>query len=207
MPLEHALAVAAASTVGEDRAAVLPFGDSLVVIVADGAGGVGGGAAAANLVVEHVRAAAQRARSAPAWAALLVEVDHALVSVGQSTAVVATVTATTIAGASVGDCGAWLVGAGDVEELTAAQRRKPLLGTGEAAPVPFSREWSAGTLLIATDGLLKYAPRGRVAEQARGADLRRAAAALVDLPRLRSGLLADDVAVVLVRRRDLKASR
>lgn len=105
---------------------------------------------------------------------------------------------------------------GDVViDLTGRQRRKPLLGSGAAVPVGFSATWTAGfsttwtpgTLLIATDGLFKYAPARRVAEIARGADLAAAAEALVEQVRLPSGGLQDDVAVVLCRRSEAPPTR
>jgi hypothetical protein len=47
-------------------------------------------------------------------------------------------------GASVGDSSAWLISpAGEVTDLTAQQRRRPLLGSGEALPVQFEAELGA----------------------------------------------------------------
>ena len=58
---------------------------------------------------------------------------------GQTTGVVAFVRSDgSISGASVGDSVAWLISpAGELTDLTAYQRRKPLLGSGEALPVVF----------------------------------------------------------------------
>ena len=78
--------------------------------------------------------------------------------------------------------------------------RKPLLGSGEAVPVAFEAVLGDATLLLATDGLLKYAHRDRITALARGPDLEVAVHALTNLPRLRSGALPDDVAVILCRR-------
>jgi hypothetical protein len=59
----------------------------------------------------------------------------------------------------------------------------------------------AATLLLASDGLLNYASAERIAACAGGADLDAVARELVDLVRLRSGALPDDVAILLGRRR------
>jgi hypothetical protein len=53
------------------------------------------------------------------------------------------------------------------------------------------------TLLIATDGLWKYAKPARIAKAAAIRPLDVACAALVDGARLRNGELQDDVAIVL----------
>lgn len=58
-----------------------------------------------------------------------------------------------------------------------------------------------GTLLVASDGLLRYARRSDVARIASETDLAIAAHALVDLVRLPSGGLQDDVSIVLCRQR------
>ena len=105
-----------------------------------------------------------------------------------------------IFGASVGDCEAWLITEHSIEELTASQVRKPLLGSGEAVPVAFEAALGVATLLLATDGLLKYAHRDRIVAIALGPNLQMAAHALADLPRMRSGALPDDVGVILCRR-------
>jgi hypothetical protein len=55
-------------------------------------------------------------------------------------------------------------------------------------------------LLVASDGLIKYAKQASIARIASGADLASAARSLVDLVRLRSGQLQDDVSIVLCRK-------
>lgn len=118
---------------------------------------------------------------------------------GQSTAVVLSVSGSGISGASVGDSAAWLIAGADVLDLTEGQRRKPLVGGG---CLPFRVKhmaYSGNTLLVASDGLFRYAKPADVARIANGPDLSAAARALVDLVRLPSGTLQDDVAVVLCR--------
>jgi hypothetical protein len=56
-----------------------------------------------------------------------------------------------------------------------------------------------GTVLVASDGFAKYAPSGKVAALATAPDPVRAVEGLIDLVRLRSGSVQDDVAVVLCR--------
>ena len=54
-------------------------------------------------------------------------------------------------------------------------------------------------MLVASDGLIKYASQTSIARIASGVDLVFAARSLVDLVRLRSGALQDDVSIVLCR--------
>ena len=112
--------------------------------------------------------------------------------------VVAAVRGARVVGASAGDCGAWIV-TERIDDLTERQVRKPLIGTGSAVPVPFEAGLGTGTLVLASDGLFKYARRNQIASLARDADIRRSAEQLARLPRLRSGELQDDVAIVLCR--------
>jgi hypothetical protein len=75
------------------------------------------------------------------WFEALLEFDDDLSarrSGSETTAVVAVIEHYRICGASVGDSVAWLISpAGELTDLTAHQRRKPLLGSGEALPVVF----------------------------------------------------------------------
>lgn len=183
---------------GEDRAAAVARGDGVVLALADGAGGTGGGARAADAVI----AALSAAPTPSSWTDALAALDAALprLGPGQATAVVVEVTAAGLRGASVGDSGAWLIG-DDLVDLTADQRRKPLLGAG-ATPVAFTAGPLADrTLVLASDGLWKYARPADISAAARLTDLAAAAAALLALVRLPSGDLPDDVALVLARAR------
>lgn len=167
-------------------------------VVADGAGGTGGGAEAAEAAIAAVGTSA--IGDAQGWVQSLGRVDREI-KLGETTAVVCSVIGDVIVGASVGDSGAWRIEGGAIDDLTDAQRRKPLLGSGRAVAVPFTARLGAGTLLLASDGLLKYASAERIAACVGGADLDAVARELVDLVRLRSGALPDDVAVLLARRR------
>lgn len=182
----------------QDRAAAIARADGAVLVVADGAGGSGGGAAAAEALVRAVLDA-PTIGDGDGWVEVLRAVDRSLV-LGETTAVIVQLVGERIFGASVGDSGALVIDRrGEWQELTGDQRRKPLLGSRRAVPVPFAARLGAGTLLLASDGLLKYADPARIAAVAGGDPLVDVPRRLIDLVRLRSGALPDDVAVVLAR--------
>lgn len=193
----HVVEVAAARGSGQDRARVFERNDGIVIALADGAGGAGNGATTAQAIIDAVGAAGVGAD----WSLLLADLDQDAKRLGgvQSTAVILSVSESGLAGASVGDSGAWLISGLDVVDLTNGQDRKPLVGDGcntfrvTAPPI------GDGTLLIASDGLLRYAKRHDIARVANGPDLTVAARALVDLVRLTTGGLQDDVGIVLCR--------
>ena len=192
-----------ASEEGQDRVEILRLEDATILLVADGSGGMSGGAQAAERALQEVLQGARHRKLSEraSWPAMLAKADDARSrGPGQCAIVAAAIIGERIYGASVGDCEAWLITENSIEELTASQVRKPLLGSGEAVPVAFDAVLGAATLLLATDGLLKYARRDRIAAVALGPDLQMAAHALADLPRLRSGALPDDVGLTLCRR-------
>jgi serine/threonine protein phosphatase PrpC len=171
------------------------------LVLADGAGGTGRGRAAAERVIAEMEATAATAPAAWDPATQLVRIDAELERAGGwTTAVVVEVAPGRLRGASAGDSIAWLIGAdGAVDELTAGQQQKPLLGAG-ARPVTFTRAWpDRATLLLASDGLWRYAPTAAIVETAGACDLEQAADRLAALPRLPSGALQDDVALILAR--------
>jgi PPM family protein phosphatase len=186
---------------GEDRVLVEHFGSRTLAVVADGAGGTGGGAAAAALACSM---AAERLKSggtgtAEDWARFLYQVDQALVQTGgQCAAVVVEISGAQVFGASVGNSGAWMLNGKAVLDLTENQHRKPLLGSDEAMPLGFGPVELPGRLLIATDGLFKYATENEIATRATGVPMDAAVAQLIAGVRLKSGALQDDVGIVLV---------
>ena len=206
MDLTFSQSMASAGAHGDDRGAVWSLDDAVIFVVADGAGGLSGGAAAAELLIEIAReAASARPRASDpsgAWAEVLRQADVLLEQdgrAGETTAVIVEISDNLISGASVGDSGAWVISPDGIDDLTRGQHRKPRLGSGRARPSPFSRPKLNGTLLVATDGLFNYANPERIAAAARTPDIDEAGRALVQLVRLPSGGLQDDVAVVLGR--------
>jgi serine/threonine protein phosphatase PrpC len=196
MRFAHAVEIASVRGEGQDRVAVVERDERVVIALADGAGGTANGAVAAEAVIDAVT----KGWDADASALLAdLDGDGARLGHGQTTAVVLRIDAVGIVGASVGDSGAWLVTDAEIVDLTDGQIRKPLLGSG-CEPVAFrAGPLGTGTLLVASDGLLRYGKRQDIARIVRGADLAAAAKALVDLVRLPTGGLQDDVSIVLCR--------
>jgi len=211
--IAHAIAVAAVRGAGQDRARVFEVSGDVTLVVADGAGGTVRGAVAAQAIVDAVGAVAAEAVADPVdamgvahaaprdWSTLLLDLDRdaQCLGHGQSTAVIVSIRGGVVSGASVGDSGAWLIHDGDAIDLTEGQSRKPLVGAGCRTWCIPPRPLGGGTLLVASDGLLRYAQRAAIVRLARDGDLPAAARALIDLVRLPSGRLQDDVAVVLGR--------
>lgn len=204
-PFLHNEVLASSRRHSEDRAAVIERGEALVVVVADGAGGVRGGAVASGALVEAVGEALNDAafdlENTDAWKYLLNKKDAELAKrmTGETTAVVVVLMPDRLIGVSVGDSEAWVVRATDIDDLTGGQN-KARLGSGRAAPITFVRGTLDGVLIVGTDGLFKYASRERLAAIARGRrPVADAAAELENLVRLPSGRFQDDVAIVVLR--------
>ena len=189
----------------EDRVAVLEESERSVIVVADGAGGVGSGDAAAEAVIREVRSRSPTLQTAEDWAAALEQIDF-VIGAGQATAVVVDLRPEGICGASVGDSQAWIFD-DDVIDLTAGQQRKPLLGTGEARAVGFSRSPLAGLLVVGTDGLFNYVKRQQLQPLVAQTDFFALPRTLLELVRLPSGQWWDDVGLVLCRRRPQQRTR
>jgi serine/threonine protein phosphatase PrpC len=191
----------------EDRIEIIEHGpDTVVLVVADGVGGRPGGGAASEMAVRLVREAVPSSLKITdhmAWYRLLGQIDRALLAeeeAGETTLVAACVTPKRIVGASVGDSEAWFVTPEGHFDLTGGQQKKPYLGTGMARPVPFVLPTPRnGTIVVATDGLFKYAPSDSICDAALHPDLSEATRRLVNLVRINSGRLPDDVAVLLCR--------
>jgi len=187
----------------EDRAEVYAHGEDLVVVVADGAGGISGGARASAAVVETARAVAENptldVHDTDLWATLLKEADSTMAAktAGETTAVIVVVGPNGLTGISVGDSEAWIVDRTSIDDLTRSQERLRL-GSGRATPVAFQRRRLDGVLLVATDGLFKFASAGQIAATVRAGDVSRAAERLTALVQLPSGGFQDDVGIVVV---------
>jgi len=187
----------------QDRVVTRVFDGALFVALADGAGGQMGGARAAQIAVDVALGCAQNAPDLQGldWAGCLERADAAMESdaeAGITTAVVLAAGEGWLAGASVGDSEAWLIGANSSVDLTAHQRRKPFVGQS-ARGKTFGAKWDGETLLVGSDGLFKYVSRETVEAIARGAELEAVADALLERVRYPSGALPDDVSLVLAR--------
>ena len=181
----------------EDRAALFEYEEGVVAVVADGAGGTGGGARAAQTVIEVVQRQGWSAQEGT-WVEVLEQLDHS-VSPGQTTAVIVALGPAGLVGASVGDSEAWWWSGPSEHPLTRGQRRKPLLGSGEAMPVGFTLEVRGpGTLVLGSDGLWKYVRWERVPEALLHPP-KEAVRRLLESVRYPSGELPDDVSVIVVR--------
>jgi hypothetical protein len=182
----------------EDRVKVIELDGGVVIAVADGAGGTGSGAEAAETVIREVAAAASLQRDADGWCEVLRQADQRI-GAGEATCVVVARSAGGIVGASVGDSRAWLLEEEQVNDLTRGQVRKPLLGTGEALPVGFSHPPSPGLLLVCTDGFGNYVRREALLREVPWIDFAVLARSLVEMVRLPSGALWDDIGIVACR--------
>jgi len=81
------------------------------------------------------------------------------------------------------------------------QVRKPLLGTGEARPIGFSHPPSPGLLLVVTDGFSNYVKRERLLRELLWIDFAVLPRKLVEMVRLPSGDLWDDIGIVACKPR------
>ena len=122
---------------GHDRIGLWQTDSALTIALADGAGGVVGAATAALSLLNAVDISPTPALQA---SDIISALDRRLASTngGQSTAVVLTLSADGVAGASVGDSSGWVIRGDSIEDLTNLQNRQPLLGTGACVRVAFS---------------------------------------------------------------------
>ena len=190
----------------EDRVAIFTHEARTVVVVADGAGGTGAGDVAALAVIREIEAEYMNIHSANEWAAFLRQID-CLIGDGETTAVVVDVRTIGIAGASVGDSRAVVVRDGTISELTANQKRKPLIGSGMAEPIEFVCPPLDGLLLLGTDGFFNYAKPNAILASIAKSDFQTLPRKCIDMVRLPSGDYWDDVGVVAVRHRPRSSTR
>jgi hypothetical protein len=182
-----------------DRAAWVRKGNRLVIAVADGADSNPDSGFAAEFAIRNaLKYVGNETAPLPAaqWQRIVSEIDEplSLEPSGETTLVVADFGKGRCTGASVGDSVAWLINAGGLTDLTAQSKRKPLLGSTQAVATGFEGE-AEGILLVASDGLSKYAARERVVAAASEMNPR----ALIEFARLPDGSLFDDACVVMAR--------
>jgi serine/threonine protein phosphatase PrpC len=186
----------------QDRVKFFWNGSNLILVLADGAGGLSGGAKAAEFVVENVKGRINSAiANSVQLCALLATLDREMSAngtFGETTCVITVLNEEGIIGASVGDSGALIFSKNEIKDLTRSQVRKPLLGSGQANPVGFTHGQLNGILLIASDGLLKYTSREKIAETIDSFGFDEAANKLISLVRYQSGAVPDDISILLV---------
>jgi serine/threonine protein phosphatase PrpC len=198
-----ACAIRGATAFCQDRAEAWLTREAAVIVVCDGAGGVPGSETTAEAVIAYFRQhppAREAVQHYGYGARELLYLDERAADEGQgglTTAVVCAIGHGVIAGASVGDSEAWLIDANGHTVLTAAQARSPLIGSGAAVPRAFRAEATGGRLLVATDGLFRYASQQSICAAARMDDPAEAVKMLIALVELPAGGLQDDIAIVL----------
>jgi PPM family protein phosphatase len=208
----HARLLASSRRQPEDRCEIIERGDALVIVVADGAGGMRGGAVASDALVHAICAAVVDdtfdIESGAGWSSVFRRSDTDLAAKmgGETTGILVVLTPRGLIGVSAGDSEAWMITETRIDDLTTSQS-KLRLGSGRSTPTPFFRPALEGTLVVGTDGLFKYAGAERIAAVARHDDdateVARKLGSLVQLP---SGRYQDDVGVVVVRRRAASSS-
>ena len=196
--VETVTAVAAYRKRCEDRVAVFASEERTVIVVADGAGGIGFGDIAAAAVVREIETGFHHIHSADQWADALRQIDLRIPA-GESTAVIVDVRPYGIAGASVGDSEAWIINGEELANLTVHQNRKPLLGSGAVSPVSFNCSPLRGLLLVTTDGFCNYVKRERVPRMIAESDFFSIPRRCIESVRLPSGDLWDDIGIVAAR--------
>jgi len=199
--LQVAAYIEAAAGSGQDRILWLEDASLIGVALADGMGGMGGGTLAAESAVQYTMEALGEAPGlvlAPQWPELFNSIDkrvNGTRDAGETTLVALETDGLVVCGASAGDSEAWIIKGGLVNDLTKHQMRKPLVGSGQADPVSFTGKLDGGLLLVASDGLFRYTNAPKICEVAKRVPLPDLPKALVDLVRLKSGKLQDDVSV------------
>lgn len=188
------------SCVSQDRTWFDISQEGIRAALADGAGGVFGGARAAEMFISYFQSVhLAKETLCREFAKLDLGIMRDSLA-GDTTGIFLFTIEGDLVGASVGDSEAWfLPDDGEFEDLTEHQYRKPLLGRGEAMAVSFKRRLEAGLLLLASDGLTKYAEFSEVLARLRAGAIETLAGDLADLARLPSGGLQDDLALVVIR--------
>jgi serine/threonine protein phosphatase PrpC len=199
----------------EDRYLVREGGNTMLLAVADGVGGEAGGEMASAAAIDALAAGFFGAGSdqppAEVLAAAIRGANDAVLDAsgksGQqgaaSTLVAAAIAGTSAVIGNLGDSRAYLVRDGEIRLVTADHAGEfkssitRFVGDPRGVqPDVFVEALLPGDrLLLCSDGLTRHVPDGEIASTIRGADLDRAATALVDLAKSRGG--EDNITVVL----------
>lgn len=191
----------AANAKSQDRLEVFDMDVATLIVLADGAGGMAGADLAASMVVDAFRDAS------------VFDVPNILASLdsrvamesraGETTAVVVATMGDAIWGGSAGDSEAWLLHRHhqhDEHELTGKQCRKRIGSGGGVTIQPIGAtadDDSEYRLLVASDGLFRYASYADIKARVRLPDIDDAADALLESVRLPSGCFRDDVSILV----------
>ncbi|ABC29797.1 hypothetical protein HCH_03031 [Hahella chejuensis KCTC 2396] len=201
-PFDFSHYLEAQSAQGEDALFVHERDGCIWFCIADGAGGQAGGREASHYVADAFSQMLEEELHSPdefeghlrRW-----DQDIAAMSLlGETTAVIGKVTNGEVIGASVGDSQCWLLNPEFAYELTQLQRRKPLLGSGEAVPIGFGPMASQGILVVGSDGFFNYVSLTQVKQLANSAS-GATASQFADLARNKKGALADDLSIIVIR--------
>jgi PPM family protein phosphatase len=201
---EHAVAFASAGKNSQEAFRILRRDGVLIVALADGGGGMRSGVTASRAFASVVDAAVVDTgfplEDADAWLGVFRAMDTRLAAnrAGETTGIVVVIGGRRLVGISTGDCGAWVIAPTTIDDLTAGQYTQQRLGSSHATPTMFERASPEGVLLVASDGLFKFAAGEVIADVIRAHPIGEATQKLVQLVRLRSGHVPEDVMVVLV---------
>lgn len=180
----------------KDRLFVAKGDENYVIVIADGAGGIGGGAEAAQLSINLLQNI-----NAHSPIDALQQIDRKLYedhAAGETTVIYLKIERNKVSGASIGDSEAWLINNDTVLNITKNQKRKPLAGSGKATATGFDDIPFKGTLLVATDGLTKYLSMSTIASTVQESpSLSNCCEILIEKSRYKSGELPDDISIVL----------
>jgi len=147
----------------DDRAAAARDGQGILLVLADGATGVGFGGQAADAFVETIMSAPGQ-MGLPDRFALADRVIRDRDIDGDTTGIAILRTEDGISGCSAGDSEAWAFPDGGAPfELTVEQAKRPRIGNG-ASPTPFALlSPSGGVIVVASDGFWRWADHDSVA--------------------------------------------
>ncbi|MGV3772479.1 MAG: hypothetical protein ACO1QB_06220 [Verrucomicrobiales bacterium] len=163
---------------------------------------MGGGAEAAEKLVQSIKQRRADITDQNRCCTVLTEIDDLLLKEGnggETTCALAVIGKNEIFGASVGDSAVWFIPVSAPHvDLTALQSRKPLIGSGHATAKGFTIPKQTGVLMLATDGLLKYAKTELVVQSCRSSNsLELDEWNTLALVRMANGKLQDDATVLL----------
>jgi len=161
-------------------------GASTVLACLEGAGGRGQAEAAERAIqaLRQQRLSPELAADPDFWEQQLASIDQLLFAsddCGECSLAVVSVSGGRIAGASAGDCGAWMLAGERCFELTANQARKPRLGSAEARATGFGPFPAGSALLLATHGIARRCALHEIGPWMKAGDIARSREGLAGL--------------------------